>query len=242
MGNDWRSENSFSGQTRIYHAACGAPINGPRQKQQQQQPHLCAHVMANSGVRWGGRWMRSHDQQHHPSSSSSFFLWLALLLSLSVEPSERAQRMAGRASKILEIGCAEKRLEIDPPLITVCLKYLSARAPFKHTVSQGFFFSTSPCRFSNHHSNQPPLIFSLWTRFHISSYPSSWLKKIKDLEPSWPVITVDGRVAFLFAIFRNKIYMLDQCGFTNSPLKPNRRRGPKKIKHHFAGQQFWLSY
>lgn len=40
----------------------------------------------------------------------------------------------------LKIGCAERGLKIDPPLITVSLKYLSATATFKHhSPSQGFY-------------------------------------------------------------------------------------------------------
>lgn len=41
------------------------------------------------------------------------------------------QRMAQHPA-FLKIGCAERRLKIDPPLITVPLKYLSAQATFKH--------------------------------------------------------------------------------------------------------------
>lgn len=80
------------------------------------------------------------------SAEPSLLLSLTLLLSLSVEPSEQVRTSLYRewqtAQPLLKIGYAEKPLKIDPPLITVCLKYLSARATFKHySLSLGFYIA-----------------------------------------------------------------------------------------------------
>lgn len=177
---DWRWKNSFSGQTRIYHAACRAPINV---RDKSSSSFTCARTW----WRIPG-WGEAGDECDHminstiPPPPPPALLPLDRVAFIFVRGAERTSAENGRARQqpLLEIGCAEKRLEIDPPLITVCLKYLSARAPFKHTVSQGFFFfSTLPWRFSNHHSNRLPLIFLL--KETMGSYPSSCLKKIKHL-------------------------------------------------------------
>lgn len=80
------------------------------------------------------------------SAAPSLLLSLTLLLSLSVERSEQVRTSLYRewqtAQPLLKIGYAEKPLKIDPPLITVCLKYLSARATFKHySLSLGFYIA-----------------------------------------------------------------------------------------------------
>lgn len=72
-----------------------------------------------------------------PPSRSSCFIFVCRAKRTSVRLP--LQRMAEHPP-FLKIGCAERGLKIDPPLITVSLKYLSATATFKHhSLSWGFY-------------------------------------------------------------------------------------------------------
>lgn len=80
----------------------------------------------------------SCDQQQNSSSSSSSRSSCSHLC-LQSKANESAPPFTEHPP-FLKIGCAKRGLKIDPPLITVSLKYLSASATFKHhSLLLGFY-------------------------------------------------------------------------------------------------------
>lgn len=133
------------------------------------------------------------------SAAPSLLLSLTLLLSLSVERSEKVHTSLYRewqtAQPLLKIGYAEKLLKIDPPLITVCLKYLSARATFKHfSLSLGFYIAMEipkSCTefillsFSLHGHIQFTSLFQRIKKYNIYSWLCCFFPFVLTLLPLW---------------------------------------------------------
>lgn len=95
--------------------------------------------MGNAEVRRDWRWTWSCDQQQNPSYNSSSRSY-CFYLCLQSQVNKCAPPFTENGTAPSQIGCAERRLKIDPPLITVPLKYLSAQATFKHcSLSLGFY-------------------------------------------------------------------------------------------------------
>lgn len=110
---------------------------------------------------------RSCDQRQNPSSSSSSSRSSCTHLCLQSEANKCAPPFLQRTAEhppFLKIGCAERGLKIDPPLITVSLKYLSATATFKHhSLSLGFYNPVPhPCSRHGDSHNQP---YMFWIHF-----------------------------------------------------------------------------
>ncbi len=102
---------------------------------------LFVHVMGKAVVRREWRWNIMWSTAESlllflpPAHAALIFVCRAKRTSVRLP----LRRMAEHPP-FLKIGCTERRLKIDLPLITVSLKYFSATATFKHhSLSRGFY-------------------------------------------------------------------------------------------------------
>lgn len=138
--------------------------------------------MGNAVVRrelWDEIWCETKQRIPHSAHPTLIFVCRTKLTSVCLP----LERMAEHPP-FLKIGCAERGLKIDPPLITVSLKYLSATATFKHhSRSLGFY---NPYTISVLVMVIPTISFIcfgfIWLLFSLSSYSSSRSKRIKEIK------------------------------------------------------------